>query len=481
MSKNRNNLFFINCIVVCFLVFTACSSRLSVVGSDPSSVKPSLETSKQKTPAYVQRVEKHFKRGEELVMSGDMEGAKYYFNRVMDILLDSGSQQEAGGQDRAIGHKKLLSYYIARISEIELSYLKDRVSRTGDQHNAFLEEVVATPLFKPSPHEIFKMREKMHHEKPKYSIPITINSRVVSFIKAFCNIRHKNIQNALNRSVEYIDEFKRIFKSYGVPEDLAYLPIIESGFRVNAVSRARARGVWQFMASTARLYGLRVDWVVDERRDPYKAAHAAAKLLKNLYKKYGDYYLALAAYNGGPSRVSRAVRRLKTKDFFRIARSRYIRRETRNYVPAFLASLIIAKDPQAHGFTIQGSEKYFHNTKSIEIPSPVSIKDVARMARVSYRHLQKINPELIREFTPFNKKSYTIRVPLELDPERLERVKRLPPAKRFFVGWYRVRRGDSLYSIARKFNTSVRKIKRANKLRSNLIRPGKRLLIPRGS
>jgi membrane-bound lytic murein transglycosylase D len=221
--------------------------------------------------------------------------------------------------------------------------------------------------------------------------------------------------------------------------------------------------------------------VVDERRDPFKSAHAAAKYLKQLYGQYGDWYLALACYNGGPRRLNRAIRRLKTKDFFKIARSRwYIRRETRNYVPAFLAALIIAKDPKAHGFDIRPEARLFENTKTIRIPSPVSLKDVAKKANVSYKELQRINPELIREFTPFNKDQYTIRVPSSVDPIILAQLKRLPPAKRYFVGWYKVRRGDSLYSIARKFNTSVRKIKRANKLRSNLIRPGKRLLIPRG-
>jgi len=222
---------------------------------------------------------------------------------------------------------------------------------------------------------------------------------------------------------------------------------------------------------------------VDERRDPYKSAAAAAKYLKKLYEEFGDWYLALAAYNGGTGRLNRAIKRLKTKDFFKIAEHRWhIRRETRNYVPAFLAALIIAKDPEDYGFTIEKDkeEKIFANTKTIQIPSPVDMKQVAALAQISYNELQKINPELIREFTPFDKDLYSIRVPNTVDESTLAELKRLPPAKKYFIGWYKVERGDSLYSIARKFNTSVNKIKNANKLRSNLIHPGKQLLIPRG-
>jgi peptidoglycan lytic transglycosylase D len=459
MLKN-NPLYSICSICLLLLVFTACATG-------GASSQPITQTPEIITPGPLNRAEVNVKRGEELLAKGDLDAAKYHFDRAIDILMDASNRQQ-------------LNLYITRISELELNVLEDRSAQNEDAHESFIDGTIATPLFQLSPQEIRAMQEKLHHEKTRYTIPITINSWVASFIKAFRTTRKKNIQNALNRSQEYIEEFKRIFKSHGVPEDLAYLPIIESGFRVHALSRARARGVWQFMAYTARHYGLRVDWVVDERREPFKAAHAAAKFLKELHGKYDDWYLALACYNAGTRRINRGIRHLKTKDFFKIAKSRYLRRETRNYVPAFLASLIIARNPEAYGFTLEPIEKRFTNTKTIQIPSPASLKNVASVANVPYHQLQKINPELIREFTPFNKKEYTIRVPKTVDAGLLAQLKRLPPAKRYFVGWYRVKRGDSLYSIARKFNTSVGKIKRANKLRSNLIRPGKRLLIPRG-
>lgn len=461
--------------VICLLFLANCSGLVHNVDTAPATASQQGEPEDSKLPANVQRAEQHVKKAEMLYENGDVREAQYYFDRALDLLMDSGTGT------RTQVELSRLNELIQRISDIELGYLKESADENADAHAAFIDEVASTPLYKPSSIEIYKMREELHRQKPKYSIPITVNSWVVSFIKAFRTVRRKNIQNALNRSVEYIEDFKRIFRSYELPEDLAYLPLIESGFRVNALSRARARGVWQFMASTARMYGLQVDWVVDERKDPYKACHAAAKYLKQLHKDTGEWYLALACYNGGPRRVSRAVKRLKTKDFFKISKKRYyLRRETRNYVPAFIAALIIAKNPSAYGFEVEAAPSQLGNTKKIEIPSPVSLKEAASAIGIPYARLQKINPELIRDFTPFNKKFYTIRVPEDVDAGSLEQLKRLPPAKRYFVGWYRVKRGDSLYSIARKFNTSVNKIKRANKLRSNLIRPGKRLLIPRG-
>jgi membrane-bound lytic murein transglycosylase D len=460
------------------LICSACLTRRGEHQINPvnSEANPPV---KDLRPHYLKQAQASFQKGKELILSGDIEGAVYYFDRVINILLDT---DEA---EKTFNHQGYIEHYTRKISEIEFGYWQDRwmASASVEEHEAFVDEVISTPLFPPSAHEIQKIQEKMDRQGPQYTIPITINSKVVSFIKAFRTVRKKNIQKALNRSAEYIDEFKRIFKGQGLPEDLSYLPLIESGYRVHALSRARARGVWQFMASTARAFGLRVDWVVDERRDPYKSATAAAKYLKKLYEEFGDWYLALAAYNGGTGRLNRAIKRLKTKDFFKIARRRwYIRRETRNYVPAFLAALIIAKDPENYGFSIEKDkeEKIFAHTRTIQIPSPVDMKQVAALANISYNELQKINPELIREFTPFDKDHYSIRVPNTVDPSTLAQLKRLPPAKKYFIGWYKVKRGDSLYSIARKFNTSVKKIKKTNKLRSNLIHPGKRLLIPRG-
>jgi membrane-bound lytic murein transglycosylase D len=314
-----------------------------------------------------------------------------------------------------------------------------------------------------------------------YSIPVIVNPQVVSFLKAFQTIRHDGIQRALDRMVEYIAPFKEIFRQHEIPEDLVYLPIIESGFRVDATSRARAKGAWQFMASTARIFGLRVDWQVDERLDPFKSAAAAARFMKDLYREYNDWYIVLACYNGGPRRVKKAMRVLQTSDFFTINQTRHIRRETKNYVPAFLASLIIARAPREYGFTVNGGEAIFADSKTVTVPSPAQLPRIADLLQIPYADLKKLNPELLRDFTPSNVSEYRLRVPAAADEALLSGLERIPPNKIPKYNSYRVRPGDSLYSIARRHGTSVSQIKKANGLRSNLIRPGMNLIIPRGN
>ncbi len=455
MWKNRIILF-----VMVLVLSAGCSNSLFRKGYKLNYRNP-----------IIRKAESNFLKGKALINEGRSDAAGYYFDKAINILLNSVSDNPE--------FSRIVNEYVIKISSIELNQLEYNNNISTEKEKALIDEVVNTRLFKPSQKEIKKIKQLAVISEPTFSIPIEINDKVVSFIKAFQTVRHKSIQNALDRSGIYIKRYKVIFNEAGIPEDLAYLPIIESGFRTNAYSRARAMGIWQFIKMTARLFGLRVDWILDERKDPEKSAYAAAKYLKYLYEKFDDWYLALASYNGGPGKVSRAIKRVGSRNFYRLAKSRYLRRETRNYVPAFIASLLIAKSPEKYGFIVNEPDKLYNNSKIVKIISPVSLKSVSALLNRPYSELKKLNPEIVRDFTPFNKKEYELRIPIGSDESVLEQLKRLPPKSRYFAGWYRVRKGDSLYSIARKFRTSVRKIKRVNKLRSNLIRPGKRLLIPR--
>lgn len=453
----KNSLFSVLLIVI---LFPGCSK--GKLNTDPGSDHLS---------GPLKKAEIYYLKGKSLLDKGKKDAASYYFDRSLNLLFESTAEKNVD--------KKIINKYIRKISSLELNHLKYINDISTETEKALIDEVINTRLFKPSQKDILKIKELAVKSEPTFSIPVEINDKVVAFIKAFQSVRHKSIQNALDRSGIYLDRFKTIFRETGVPEDLAYLPIIESGFRTNAYSRARAMGIWQFIRSTARLYGLRVDWILDERKDPEKSAKAAAKYLKHLHERFGDWYLALASYNGGPGKVSRAIKRVGSKDFYRLARTRYLRRETRNYVPAFVASLIIAKSPEKYGFEINDPEMLYRESKIVEIISPVSLKSVSLLLGVPYSEMKKLNPEIVRDFTPFNKKTYSMRIPFTSDGAVLDELKRLPPKSRYFAGWYSVKKGDSLYSIARRFRTSVTKIKKVNKLRSNLIRPGKRLLIPR--
>jgi len=303
-----------------------------------SSARPGLNPAVNPNPASapLARAESCFQQGKTCLEKGDMPGARSSFDRALDLLMDGTTAGVPG-----IDTRNVLNDYIEKIAAIELNFLKDKNSPENGQDEAFLDQVISTPLFLPSEKDVLDLKQKVNETTVvTYSIPVIVNSQVVSFLKAFQTIRHEGIQRALDRSLEFIESFKEIFRKNEIPEDLAYLPIIESGFRVDATSRARAKGSWQFMAATARLFGLRVDWQVDERLDPFKAADAAARFMKRLYEEYNDWYIVLACYNGGPRRVKKAIRVLQTSDFFEINQSRHIRKETRNYVPAFLASLI---------------------------------------------------------------------------------------------------------------------------------------------
>jgi len=308
----------------------------------------------------------------------------------------------------------------------------------------------------------------------EFDFPIEINERVTSIIVAYMEKFKESFQEALNRSGRYLDFIKRVFRERGLPEDLAYLPLIESAFKEKAVSRKRAKGLWQFMRSTARKYGLRVDWWVDERYDPIKSTIAAARYLEDLYQEFQDWYLAIAAYNAGEGRIRRAIKRAGSRNFWDIMP--YIRRETRNYVPAFIASLIIAKNPEQYGFVTNPEPPFEYD--EVEIPSPTDLRVVAECAGVSYRVIKRYNLHLLRYITPSNVKKIKIRLPKGLKERFYQKFAKLKPSQRLKWTWHIVRKGETLYSISRKYSVPYREIKRANNLRSNLIKPGWRLLIP---
>ena len=279
---------------------------------------------------------------------------------------------------------------------------------------------------------------------------------------------------------------EQVFAEFDLPLDLIYLSLVESGFNPRAYSRARATGPWQFMKGTGRLYGLRVNYYLDERRDPIKSTVAAAHHLRDLYDRFGDWPLALAAYNAGEGRVSRALRRTKGTSFREIAKTRHIRRETKEYVPRFMAAVTIAKNPGQYGFSSKVIAPQVFD--EVVISKPLRLKDIAKTAGIPYKSLRNLNPELRRNVTPPKMKRYYLKVPIgsgEKVTSILKKVptwkpskpKRLKKGEKAPKGWYRVRFGDSLWKIARQFRLSVRELKARNNLTGWLIRPGDLLAI----
>ena len=311
------------------------------------------------------------------------------------------------------------------------------------------------------------------------AIPVIVNPAVERNIHYFQNVIHDRFQKWLTRFYLYRPLIEQIFVEFGLPKELVYLSLVESGFNPRAYSRARASGPWQFIKSTGRIYGLKVNWYVDERRDPIKSTVAAARHLRDLYDMFGSWPLALAAYNAGPGKISRAIVRTGTRDFWTIARTRYIRRETKHYVPRFMAAMIIATQPSLFGF--HADFEPVHEYEEIHMNRPVHLRSVSKEAELSFEELRRLNPELRRNVIPSDQNGYFLKVPVGTSG-RVEQVKarlktwtQRPPQR----AWYRVRWGDSLSVIARRFGTSVRQLKNLNGLSGNVIRVGQRLRVNR--
>lgn len=298
--------------------------------------------------------------------------------------------------------------------------------------------------------------------RAQFDIPVEVNDEVIACIRRFQSPEVRPVVvRWLSRSQRYVPRFRAILRSQRVPEDLVYVAMIESGFVPHATSRARAVGIWQFIASTGHAYGLRSDSWVDERRDPEKAATAAARYLRALHERTGDWHLALAAYNAGPGRITRALRK-GYASFWEMARSPgVLPRETRAYVPNVLAAAIVARYPEAFGFREDEMEPLpWTEYEVVRIPRATSLALLARAAGVSVVELRELNPELRRGATP--PRPYALKIPRAAKAVFASRWPRLSRQALAARPLHRVQRGETLWSLSRRFRVSVDELARWN-------------------
>lgn len=313
---------------------------------------------------------------------------------------------------------------------------------------------------------------------PSWDIPITINDAVERWLEYFQTDGRKNFAIYLSRAGRYEPMMRAIFGDAGLPEDLVYLSLIESGFSPRAYSRARAVGLWQFISSTGRLYDLQISYWVDQRRDPILATKAAAAHLKDLYEEFGSWYLAAAAYNGGPGRVRRGISRTGSNDFWTLSARRYLRRETRNYVPKLIAAALIAKQPEHYGFyDIEQAEPMAYEI--VQVPDATSLDVIADAAGTSVQAIMELNPQILRGVTPPGQ-PYALRVPPATSHRFALAYAAVPPTERVTWVQHVVRRGDTLGKLARDYGVSISAIRAANNnVDPRRLRVGQRLAIPR--
>jgi len=324
--------------------------------------------------------------------------------------------------------------------------------------------------------------EMPEDELPLSDIPLTLNSKVEYFIYTFQTRARTSFARWLSRSSRYVPLMKEILRREGMPEDLVYVAMIESGFQLNARSWASAVGPWQFMSATGRRYALRIDQWIDERKDPVKATTAAALYLKELHGMFnGDWYLAAAGYNAGENKIIKAMNKYSSADFWQISEGSYLKRETKEYVPKLLAAAIIAKDPARYGFS---DIAYLPPVEfeTVRIASQTDLELVAKLAGTTYEAIQGLNPELRHWCTPPDYPGYELKLPKGTKRLFEEGYANIPPEKRFtekpFYTRYTARKRDTLTSVARRFQISPQVLAEINGIGRKSRIVGKTLIVP---
>ena len=299
-------------------------------------------------------------------------------------------------------------------------------------------------------------------------IPLVTNSQVESYIRYFQGKGRKGFNIWLRRYVQYKDLMLPILEQYDLPEELIVVSMIESGFDPKAISKAKAVGLWQFMYSTGKQYGLNRNWYIDERQDPIKSTHAAAKYFRDLYKEFEDWYLVLAAYNTGPGRVNRALKLHETSDYWQLYS---LPKDTKNYIPYYLSSAIILQNPEKYGFKIPKNNPLRYDNVKIEKSSDLNV--IARAADTKVSTIKKLNPELRQPATP-NNGSYSLNIPFGKKESFYKKFNAIPDDEKFAV-----QKGENLISIASKYRVLVADLQTINNISNiNKLSIGQRLKIP---
>ncbi len=412
----------------------------------------------------IAQAEKEFEAGRVEFGRRRIVAAREHFDRAIDVLLQA--PEGAKGESRL---QSAFERLLDRISALDVQALREADGfAEARTEPAAIDELLNAAMFveRPQPKATTAETVASDLEHSPSDVRIDINDRVLAYVELFQGRLRDFLQAGMDRGQRYLPMIQSVFKSEGLPLDLAYVPLIESAFKTTALSRVSARGMWQFMGPTAKEYGLNKleptqSWFVDERSDPEKATRAAAQYLKTLNGMFdGDWYFALASYNAGPGRLQTAVRRAKTTDFWAItASTRYLPRETREYVPMILAAIIIARNPELYGFTLNSTAPLAY--EMVEIPGALDLKIIAEWGGVTVEDLQDLNPELRRTTTPIV--PHSLKVPVGTAASIQARLETASSLYRTFK-FHTVKRGDTVITVSRKYGITATELREANGL-----------------
>jgi membrane-bound lytic murein transglycosylase D len=436
-------------------------------GPAPSPAKPSADQ------VAMQTASSEFELGREAALAGDFVCARYQFGKAVDAVRPpDGPAPSATVQAFSVELYEGIQRYEA------LAGATEEAGTSSGEIDPEIEAQIDAPA--TSPEALAEAREAVASDHPAAApdVPIVVNDSVLRVIAAFQSpALHDKISAGLVRSGRYLPMIHQIFAEEGLPQDLAMIAFIESSFLPKARSSKMAHGIWQFMPRTGRQYGLRSNGVVDERRDPEKSTRAAARYLAYLHEIFGDWYLAMAAYNAGEGKIMRAMNKTGAKDFWQLASTSAIRKQTKNYVPAFLASLLISKNPSHYGFVVAPDPPLEFDT--LVLNRSISLGDLAKASEIPLDDFQFLNPELISHVTPQQPEGYELRIPdgtleaLTLLAASVPTTR--PPEFKTHVA----RKGDTLPKLARRYGVTVSSLAEANSLstRARLAR-GQEVMVP---
>src|SRR5271167_724294 len=434
--------------------------------------KPQVPQALQADPvaSLIASVEKEYQTGQDNYNAGHLEAAKQNFDSAFNQLLGSGIDLHS--DDRLEAE---LDRILDGINGLELAALQ--------QGDGFAEQksepapIDEANELTPTVDQNVKAKAEAELKNTHSDLPLVMTDQVAGFINYFSNRGRRTPEHTLARSGRYEDMIHRVLGEQGVPPELIYLAQAESGFHPLAVSRAGARGMWQFMGSRAKGYGLERSWWVDDRQDPEKATRAAAHHLKDLFNEFGDWYLAMAAYNSGPGTVQSAVKRTGYADFWELYNRNVLPKETRNYVPIILAVTIMAKNPAQYGLDSVTKDKPVPYD-TVKIDYPIDLRLAAECVDATAADLLDLNPSLLRMTTPRFAENGTVETGAGAGKDRVfelhlpagtadkfqSAVASIPADKRVWCRYHKVQSGETLAAIARTYHTTPKAIAEANDL-----------------
>jgi membrane-bound lytic murein transglycosylase D len=464
-------------VVFAALTLVSASAQTAETPQQSTSSEQSAPTAQSGDPIadLITQAETEYQAGLTAYHAGKTEEAKQNFDNALNALLSSNFDVRS---DERL--EKEFDRIVAGVDELYPGGTGADAAAQGQQQEP-QQKTEPAPIdqtndLTPEADARTKAKAEAEIRNTHSDLPLMMTDQVAGYIAYFSGRGRGVFERAFVRSGRYHDMMVQTLREEGVPQDLIYLAQAESGFHPLAVSRVGARGIWQFMASRARGYGLSHNMYVDDRQDPEKSTRAAAHHLKDLYNQFGDWYLAMAAYNSGPGTVQAAVKRTGYADFWELYRRNVLPKETRNYVPIILAVTIMNKNPSQYGLddlVMDRPDDY----DTVTIDYPVDLRLVAECINSTAAELQELNPSLLRLSTP-RQGAFQLHLPAGTKDQYETAIASIPPDSRLWWRYHTVHSGDTLAALARTYHTTTKQISEANHLDSKELDADAKLIIP---